>query len=342
MSFITSDPLLDELNIPALPTATTTGRKKTRPDIGGDNFSYKARGIEVSSVTTDHCCAVEAECKVVQHLTRDPNPLRKSVNDQLVSGNRAPNRVGGSLAVTRALGDGYLKINTLSAEPYQDFLPYIHSRPTIHYKMLGAKDAALILASDGLFNYISARECANVLSDEFAPGSKKRKRGGGDNNFSETNLPIAENDTKEMSFCSALEVGNSIRLSPGVPLSWNSHEPAHPPLSSSYSRCDELSTSAIPQSANVTMEVIPQHNSLTTSFQPSARDMMGKDQGTDAKGIKKKSMHNVARKLVEECIKNAALNSNMTAELLMSLGRGGKKREIIDDVTCCVIKFGSI
>lgn len=189
--FTTSDPLLDELKIHSLPsTSHSSGsnslvRKKARPDIGGDNFSYRAKGIEISSVTTDHCCAVEAECKVVQHLTKDPNPLRKSANDQLISGNRAPNRVGGSLAVTRALGDGYLKVDTLSAEPYQEFLPYIHSRPTIHYKKLAEKDVALILASDGLFNYMTAKECANVLSDEFAPATaatKKRKRGvgGGD------------------------------------------------------------------------------------------------------------------------------------------------------------------
>lgn len=52
---------------------------------------------------------VPEERKMVSHLSSDPNPLRPSEIGKRNYGANAPDRVAGSLAITRALGDGYLK-----------------------------------------------------------------------------------------------------------------------------------------------------------------------------------------------------------------------------------------
>lgn len=49
-------------------------------------------------------------------LSSDPHPNRPSAKDLRLFGAHAISRVGGSLAVTRALGDGYLKTVELRYE----------------------------------------------------------------------------------------------------------------------------------------------------------------------------------------------------------------------------------
>ena len=66
----------------------------------------------------------------------DANPIRSSINDKRLSGINAPKRVAGSLAVTRAMGDGYLKRKDLSVRPYIEHCPYITCRPTINYRSI--------------------------------------------------------------------------------------------------------------------------------------------------------------------------------------------------------------
>jgi hypothetical protein len=76
-------------------------------------------------------------------------------------------RVAGSLAVTRALGDGYLKISDLSSSIYKDYVPYITCRPTIHARKLLPSDVCLILASDGLWNYLNAKDSIAVIKSDL-------------------------------------------------------------------------------------------------------------------------------------------------------------------------------
>ena len=137
--------------------------QKVRQDVGGDCFSYKSKSLKIKGVTTDHCCAIDAEREFITKNNKDPQPLRQSENDARMYGSRAPMRVAGSLAVTRALGDGYLKISDLSSTMYKDYVPYITCRPTIHVRKLVPSDACLILASDGLWNYLSAKDSVGVL-----------------------------------------------------------------------------------------------------------------------------------------------------------------------------------
>ncbi len=64
--------------------------------LSSTNETYTIRGL-----TIDHNCRSATEIALVKRLSSDPQPV-KSGTDGLL-------RVAGSLAITRALGDGYLK-----------------------------------------------------------------------------------------------------------------------------------------------------------------------------------------------------------------------------------------
>ena len=143
----------------------STGKKRKSPvgSLGGESYSHIAWGLELIGVTTDHAPANALETVAVKHMTSDANPIRASENDKGMP--HAPMRVAGSLAVTRALGDGYLKARSLSIEPYIRFLPYIVCLPTVNIKSIDHVDKYIVLASDGLYNFLSAKEIHSVLRE---------------------------------------------------------------------------------------------------------------------------------------------------------------------------------
>lgn len=69
--------------------------------------------VQVHVLTADHDCNNLAEVNMVKKRSSDPNAIRPSHPSSNVM------RVAGSLAVTRALGDGFLKIPALSFSPYR-------------------------------------------------------------------------------------------------------------------------------------------------------------------------------------------------------------------------------
>jgi serine/threonine protein phosphatase PrpC len=60
-------------------------------------------------------------------------------------------RVGGILAVSRAIGDRILK-------------PYVTAKPEIRTWNLGASDRCLVLASDGLWDVLSIRDVGETTA----------------------------------------------------------------------------------------------------------------------------------------------------------------------------------
>ena len=78
-------------------------------DVGGKYYAYQSMDYLLSSVTVDHSCLLASERQLVKSLTTDINPLRPSLNNIKAYGSAAPDRVAGSLAMTRSLGDMYLK-----------------------------------------------------------------------------------------------------------------------------------------------------------------------------------------------------------------------------------------
>ena len=97
-------------------------------------------------LTTDHSAYNPAE---VTAVLRRCNNAPKAISSASSGGIK---RVAGSLAVTRALGDAYLKTPRLSFFPYKRHAPYITARPEVNCRILtkGA-DRILTLASDGVW-----------------------------------------------------------------------------------------------------------------------------------------------------------------------------------------------
>ncbi|KAL3777664.1 hypothetical protein ACHAW5_010988 [Stephanodiscus triporus] len=104
-------------------------------------------------LTTDHSAYNPAE---VNAVLRRCNNAPKAISSASSGGIK---RVAGSLAVTRALGDAYLKTPRLSFFPYKRHAPYITARPEVNCRVLtkGA-DRILTLASDGVWERASGDE----------------------------------------------------------------------------------------------------------------------------------------------------------------------------------------
>lgn len=80
------------------------------------------------------------------------------------SGGRAgPMRVAGSLAVTRALGDLYLKHKDYCQERLAAFVPYIVGSPDITTYTLTGSELFLILGSDGVWEHIAPSDAVDAV-----------------------------------------------------------------------------------------------------------------------------------------------------------------------------------
>jgi serine/threonine protein phosphatase PrpC len=97
-------------------------------------------------LTTDHSAYNPAEVTaVLRRCNNAPRAISAGVGGGI-------KRVAGSLAVTRALGDAYLKTPLLSFLPYKSHAPYITGRPEVNCRrLLKEGDKVLILATDGVW-----------------------------------------------------------------------------------------------------------------------------------------------------------------------------------------------
>jgi pyruvate dehydrogenase phosphatase len=84
--------------------------------------------------------------------------IHASGNGQLC----AIRRVAGSLAVTRAFGDFYLKSPEMSLPPFKNKLPYITAEPFIQVFELDGHEEFLILASDGIWEVLTPEEAIEI------------------------------------------------------------------------------------------------------------------------------------------------------------------------------------
>lgn len=73
-----------------------------------------------TQLSVEHSCSNADEVRLVLERSRDRNPIRLSKDDQANgAGGFGIKRVAGSLAVTRAFGDFYLKCEELSSTPFK-------------------------------------------------------------------------------------------------------------------------------------------------------------------------------------------------------------------------------
>ena len=114
-------------------------------------------------LTTDHSAYNPAEVTaVLRRCNNAPRAISAGVGGGI-------KRVAGSLAVTRALGDAYLKTPRLSFFPYKRHAPYITARPEVNCRpIVKDGDKVLILATDGVWERASGEDSLRWVRNFYA------------------------------------------------------------------------------------------------------------------------------------------------------------------------------
>jgi hypothetical protein len=126
-------------------------------------------------LTTDHSAYNPAEVTaVLRRCNNAPRAISAGVGGGI-------KRVAGSLAVTRALGDAYLKTPLLSFLPYKSHAPYITGRPEVNCRPLVKEhDKVLILATDGVWERASGEDVLrwvrNFYEERVAEAERRSNR----------------------------------------------------------------------------------------------------------------------------------------------------------------------
>ncbi|DBA00677.1 TPA: LOW QUALITY PROTEIN: hypothetical protein N0F65_003606, partial [Lagenidium giganteum] len=133
--------------------------------LGVDNGCGSLFPVQLSAL---HNCDNAEETRLVTERSRDRNAIRFSKDDQVKVVENGVKRVAGSLAVTRAFGDFYLKCEELSTPPFKSKVPYITAEPSVTVRKLDGSEKFLILASDGLWEMVEPEDALAVVAG-FAP-----------------------------------------------------------------------------------------------------------------------------------------------------------------------------
>ena len=129
---------------------TSLRRKRRFPQI--NSAEQFKETFQATPLTTDHTPYDETEKRLVEERTcYYSRPIAKASNGGIL-------RVGGSLSVTRALGDAYLKHKPLSFPPYEKHVPFLTAAPSVSSRVLNSFDHFLVLGSDGVWE-----RCTEVL-----------------------------------------------------------------------------------------------------------------------------------------------------------------------------------
>jgi len=169
----------------------------TSQDAANEEYYYGEKRQKSQSNTSSSVCSIANSIEAFQpspitrrllsfDLTNDHTPyneneaklVRKRCNYAThaiaASSSGGIKRVAGSLSVTRALGDAYLKTPTLSFYPYNNHAPYITALPEVNSRILEEGDRMLVLASDGVWERVSGNDVSQCIKS-FYKASNKRK-----------------------------------------------------------------------------------------------------------------------------------------------------------------------
>ena len=123
--------------------------------------------FHASTLTEDHTPYNQKEASLVRERCKyAPRAIATSSNGGI-------QRVAGSLSVTRALGDAYLKTPTLSFSPYKAHAPYISALPEVSARILTPNDRVLVLASDGVWERVDGDKIAQWTGDYLSEDRKE-------------------------------------------------------------------------------------------------------------------------------------------------------------------------
>uniref|UniRef100_A0A7S2FF69 protein-serine/threonine phosphatase n=1 Tax=Octactis speculum TaxID=3111310 RepID=A0A7S2FF69_9STRA len=163
---------------PPQPLAGTEASTASCPDMTSSSSpvrrsvrrSAMKAAVRSVALSKDHTCYDRDEEKLVRaRCVNDPNPIRGS----RPSGGRQIKRVAGSLAVTRAIGDLYLKDGRFSSLPHVNHLPYITATPATASRRLNhPHDLFIVIGSDGVWDNATNDDVVGWILEHQSRSSK--------------------------------------------------------------------------------------------------------------------------------------------------------------------------
>ncbi|EKX50078.1 hypothetical protein GUITHDRAFT_104473 [Guillardia theta CCMP2712] len=148
--------------------------------------------LKAIRITSDQNTSCARECEKVCKRSGDFYAIRLHKDDELAQKADptldCKKRVAGTLMVTRALGDGFLKDPKLCPDSMKDNMPYITSKPQVRETVRGSSDSFLIIASDGVWDILDDNDVAlEVMNAYKSSGDSKKDH----SQPVETNLAVA-------------------------------------------------------------------------------------------------------------------------------------------------------
>ena len=186
-----------------------------------------------------------------------------------------------------------------------DFCPYITSRPTVSWRELRPTDKAVVLASDGLWNFISAEDVANIMHTALEREARE------DSSYS-----LASKHAKD----GQLALPSNFRFD------------SHKPQSTSKT---EGTTFVEAEGAN-TGEILGVNwcNDGGAGDKIRWKSLSDSDEEKEEEEAK-----DPAGALLSLALKNSAFHSHLPLWKLMEMPAGDTRRKYVDDITVMVVSL---
>uniref|UniRef100_A0A7S4AMW9 PPM-type phosphatase domain-containing protein n=2 Tax=Pseudo-nitzschia australis TaxID=44445 RepID=A0A7S4AMW9_9STRA len=286
-------------------------------------------------LTTDHSAYNPAE---VTAVLRRCNNAPRAISAGLGGGIK---RVAGSLAVTRALGDAYLKTPRLSFFPYKTHTPYITARPEVNCRpLVKGGDKVLMLATDGVWERAGGEDVlrwVRTFYSERLAEAERRKNIGRLNKIENKHLrrhsSSDEGDVSGDNASNATATNNSMSDNDSVDLQHGARKTETPQI--------DINTAGA-AAATVTTEAngSKKREALAPPTAATAAKRRKLTRRATPFGSRRNST--VADVIVRRVLNKVRRARNISSlRALMSLPPGRARRSKHDDITVCVVDLSA-
>jgi hypothetical protein len=282
-------------------------------------------------LTTDHSAYNPAEVTaVLRRCNNAPRAISAGVGGGI-------KRVAGSLAVTRALGDAYLKTPLLSFFPYKRHAPYITARPEVNCRPIVKEgDKVLILATDGVWERASGEDVLRWVRTFYAERIAEAERRSSIGRLSKIDNQTSEDGSN------SLGKRDDDSVDSQQPQKMQDHEESQ---SSPHHRNDAAAASH-GVAATVDVNGSRKRDAPSSPSPPPGaskrRKLTGRTTTRRAAPFGSRRNSTVADVIVRRVLNKVRRARNISSlHALMSLPPGRARRSKHDDITACVVDLSA-
>lgn len=261
--------------------------------------------------------------------------------------------MAGSLAVTRALGDAYLKTPRLSFFPYKTHTPYITARPEVNCRpIVKGGDKVLMLATDGVWERAGGEDvlrwARTFYSERLAEAERRKNLGRLNKIENQLNLhrhsSSDEGDMTAGNTSNATATNHSVCDEDSVDSQHGDRQAETPP---------QIGT-MVPDAAAVAAASTEATNGPTTKKRDALSPPPGANAATKRRKLSSRSAtrraapfgsrrnSTVADVIVRRVLNKVRRARNISSlHALMSLPPGRARRSKHDDITVCVVDLSA-